>query len=119
MSLYLLVITLCLSQALAAYNQGDAIQAQFQVKTSDVIYKWEQLPYLARPKFGETTTFTLGDLGTTFFYNDEFKMFDSKSSTEHFLTRQPFLVPEQPPCNALHTHSSERRPYLYRRSDNL
>ncbi|EKE40971.1 hypothetical protein ENU1_073410 [Entamoeba nuttalli P19] len=67
------MVFICLS--VGKYQKGEAIPAQYQVKTNDVIYKWEPLPYTARPKFGERTQFSLNDLGVTFFYNDMFKMF--------------------------------------------
>ncbi|ELP89794.1 hypothetical protein EIN_425160 [Entamoeba invadens IP1] len=58
----------------AAYQSGDAIPTQYQIKTTDVLYKWESLPYSARPKFGQESTFTLEQIGATFFYNDDFKI---------------------------------------------
>ncbi|EDR24434.1 hypothetical protein EDI_144640 [Entamoeba dispar SAW760] len=66
------MVFICLS--VGKYQKGEAISTQYQVKTNDVIYKWEPLPYSARPKFGERTQFSLNDLGVTFFYNDMFKI---------------------------------------------
>ena len=57
-----------------AYHRGDPIPAQYQIKTNDMIYKWEPLPYASRPKYGKEDTFTMGDLGVTYFFNDETKI---------------------------------------------
>ena len=56
------------------YKKGDPISAQYQVKTNDIVYKWEPLPFSCRPKYGQKDTFNLGELGVTYFFNDETKI---------------------------------------------
>ncbi|KAL7712222.1 Uncharacterized protein QTN25_010135 [Entamoeba marina] len=68
------VLFICSSFTLASYQLGDSIDAQFQIKTEDVVYKWEALPFSCRPHFGVLTSFTMNDIGATFFVNDDFKI---------------------------------------------
>ena len=69
-----IILFIFIINVFAAYKRGEPIPAQYQVKTNDVIYKWEPLPFSCRPKYGHKDTFNMGELGVTYFFNDDTKI---------------------------------------------
>ena len=69
-----IILLFVITNVFGGYKRGDAIPSQYQIRTNDVVYKWEPMPYSTRPKFGESTKFTMSDLGVSYFFNDELKI---------------------------------------------